>query len=170
MVPLAHPNPQPKWHLDWLRRFCRAHYCDRLTDCATWLVTVGRICTYVVLRCNLIQRHTTVLRPFFLDHPCEPVPEEKFWTLWCKGRLTEADTQTIRLGATPSGLTSAHLHHPPIFLQAGCPSCRPTNSVKVMQPNNKKQLRTSVPPKIVYSEEAESLNSIINNSRTGDIM
>jgi len=42
------------------------------------------------------------------------VPEENFWTLWCKGRLTEADTQTIRLGATPSGLTSAHLHHPPI--------------------------------------------------------
>jgi len=40
------------------------------------------------------------------------VPEENFWTLWCKGRLTEADTPTIRLGATPSGLTSAHLHHP----------------------------------------------------------
>jgi len=32
-----------------------------------------------------------------------------------QGRLTEADTSTIRLGATPSGLTSAHLHHPPIF-------------------------------------------------------
>jgi len=34
------------------------------------------------------------------------VPEENFWTLWCKGRLTEADTPTIRLGATPSGLNS----------------------------------------------------------------
>ena len=31
--------------------------------------------------------------------------------IWCKGWLTETDTQTIRLGATPSGLTSAHLHH-----------------------------------------------------------
>jgi len=41
------------------------------------------------------------------------VPEENFWTLWCKGRLTEADTLTIRLGTTPSGLTSAHFHHPP---------------------------------------------------------
>ena len=60
--------------------------------------------------------HTTNLRPFFRNHPGEPVPEENFWTSWCKGRLTEADTQTIRLGATPSGLTSAHLHHPPIFL------------------------------------------------------
>jgi len=76
---------------------------------------------------------TTVLRPFFRDHPGEPVPEENFWTLWCKERLTEADTLTIRLGATPSRLTSAHLHHPPIFLQAGCPSCRPTNSVKALK-------------------------------------
>jgi len=50
---------------------------------------------------------TTILRPFFWDHQGEPVPEENFWTLWCKGRLTEADTQTIQLGATPSGLTSA---------------------------------------------------------------
>ena len=29
------------------------------------------------------------------------------------GRLTEADTPTIRLGAIPSGPTSAHLHRPP---------------------------------------------------------
>jgi len=36
--------------------------------------------------------HTTVLRPFFRDHPGEPVSEENFWTLGCKGRLTEADT------------------------------------------------------------------------------
>ena len=58
---------------------------------------------------------TTILRPFFRDHPGEPVPEENFWTLWCTGRLTEADTLTIRLGATPSGLSSAHLRHPPHF-------------------------------------------------------
>ena len=66
--------------------------------------------------CHHHHNHTTaVLWPFFRDHPGEPVPEGNFWTLWCKGRLTEADTPTIRLGATPSGLTSAHLHHPPIF-------------------------------------------------------
>ena len=58
---------------------------------------------------------TTVLWPIFQDHLGEPVPEDNFWTLWCKGRLTEADTRTIRLGTTPSGLASAHLHHPPIF-------------------------------------------------------
>jgi len=59
--------------------------------------------------------------------------KRNFWTLWFKGRLTEADTPTIWLGATPSGLTSAHLHHAPIFLQAGCPSCHPTNSVKALK-------------------------------------
>ena len=53
---------------------------------------------------------TTVLRPFFWDHPGELVPEENFWTLWCKGRLTEAD-----MGATTSRLSSAHLHHLPLF-------------------------------------------------------
>jgi len=31
---------------------------------------------------------TTVLRPFSRDHLGELVPEENFWTLWCKGRLT----------------------------------------------------------------------------------
>ena len=78
------------------------------------------------------QHITTVSRPFFRDPPGEPVPEENFWTLWRKGRLTEADTPTVRMGATPSGLSSDHLHHPP-FLQAGCPSCRPINSVKALK-------------------------------------
>jgi len=50
---------------------------------------------------------TTVLRPFFQDHRGEQVPEKNFWTLWCKGTLTEADTLTIRLGATPAALISA---------------------------------------------------------------
>jgi len=76
------------------------------------------------------QHHTTtILQPFFRDHPSEPVPLENFLTLWCKGRLTEADTLTIWQGATLSGLTSAHLHHPS-FLQTRCSSCHPTNSVK----------------------------------------
>jgi len=76
---------------------------------------------------------TTVLWPSFRDHPGEPVPEENLWTLWCKGRLTEADTLTIRLGTTLSRLTSAHLHHPPYFLRAGCPSCHSINRVKALK-------------------------------------
>jgi len=57
------------------------------------------------------------------------VPEENFWTLWCKGRFTEADTLTIRLGTTPSGLTNAHLHHPPFFYSPDAlPAAQPTVS------------------------------------------
>jgi len=59
--------------------------------------------------------------------------QKNFWTSWCNGRLTEAHTPTIWLGATPSGLTSAQLHHPPIFLQKGFPSYHPTNSVKALK-------------------------------------
>jgi len=76
--------------------------------------------------------HHNRFMALFRDHPGEPVPEENFWTLWCKGRLTEAETLIIRLGATPSGLTSVHLHHPH-FLQTGCPSCCPTNSIKALK-------------------------------------
>jgi len=72
---------------------------------------------------------TTVLRPFFWDHPGEPVPEENFWTLWCKGRLTDAGTPTIRLGATPSGVSSAHFQHPLIFYRLDAlPAAQPTMS------------------------------------------
>jgi len=72
---------------------------------------------------------TTPPQTFLAPFPGEPVPEENFWTLWCKGRLTEADTLTIRLGATPSGLNSAHLHHPPIFYRPDAlPAAQPTVS------------------------------------------
>ena len=73
---------------------------------------------------------TTVLWPFFRDHAGEPVPEENFWTLWCKGTLSAADAPTIRLGATPSGLTSAYLHHPPYFF---------TGRMPFLQPNQQRQ-------------------------------
>jgi len=78
-----------------------------------WLPCLFYCCLHIRKRTTTTHT-TTVFRPFFRDHPGEPVPEENFWTLWCKGRLTEADTQTIQLGATPSGLTTAHLHHHPI--------------------------------------------------------
>jgi len=61
---------------------------------------------------------TTVLWPFFRDYPGEPMPEQ--------------NTLTIRLGTTPSGLTSTHLYHPPFFT-GRMPSCRPTNSVKALK-------------------------------------
>jgi len=52
----------------------------------------------------LWNHHHNCFTAYFRDHPGELVPEENLGTLWCKGRLTEADTLAIRLGATPSGL------------------------------------------------------------------
>jgi len=101
------------------------------------------------------------------------VPEENFWTSWRKGRLTEADTLTIRLGATLSGPTSAHLHHPPIFLQAGCPSCRPTNSVKALKATtshltrNRSFWRTSSEP-ISWLVTEETKANTIKQTFTGN--
>jgi len=61
------------------------------------------------------------------------VPGENFWTLWCEGRLTEADTQTIWLGSTPSGLTSAHLHHPAMFFMGRMPFLPPNQQCKALK-------------------------------------
>ena len=57
-------------------------------------VTASVKTTHTSFRCSGTHTHTrtTVLRPFLRDHLGEPVPEENFWTLWCKGRLTDADT------------------------------------------------------------------------------
>ena len=79
---------------------------------------------------------TTILRPFFRDHQGEPVPEENFWTSRCKGRLTEAETSTIPLVATPSGLTSAHLHQPPFYSPNALPAAQPTVSKHWRQQSN----------------------------------
>jgi len=86
---------------------------------------------------------TTVLRPFFRDHPHEPVPEENFWTSWCKGRLIEADTPTIRLGDTPSGLCSAHLYHLPIFFTGRMPFLPPNQQHQGTEGNNWQLLATN---------------------------
>jgi len=106
----------------------------RQTDRSRYSVCSNRphLCS-TALRPNTTPHHNR-FTALFPDHPGEPVTEENFCTLWCKGRVTEADTLTIQLGTTPPGLTSAHFHHPPIFLQTGCPSCRPTNSVKALKP------------------------------------
>jgi len=77
----------------------------------------------------------TIPHPFyspFYGSPGWASARRELLDFMVQGRLTEADTPTIRLGATPSGLTSAHLYHSPVFLQDGCPSCCPTNSVKAL--------------------------------------
>jgi len=98
---------------------------------------MSRFLWFTVYRNHYHHHHTTtVLQPFFRDYPGEPVPEENFWTLWCKGRLTEADTLTIP--ARRHSIRTKQCPPPPspTLLQAGCPSCRPTNSVKALYRNH----------------------------------
>jgi len=129
-----------QWHqLDHMQISCTLFQTDNhartsslnflQTACSFWCQTN----TVKALKAILWAYHhittTTVLRPFFRVYPGEPVPVENFWTLWCKEKLTEADTPTIWLGATPSELTSAHLHQPPIFYRPDAlPAAQPTVS------------------------------------------
>jgi len=118
---------------------------------------------------------TTVLRSFFRDHPGQPVPEEKFWTLWCKGRLTEADTLTIQLGVTPSGLTTAHLHHPPYFYRWPMTFLQPNQqhqssafafSAQEINSNNKaNDTALSWLLALLFMEESRTAFTVLNRNR-----
>jgi len=70
------------------------------------------------------------LRPFFWDHPGELVPEDNFLTLWCKGRGRHTDYPA---GCHSSWTNQCPPPSSPIFVQARCPSCLPTNSVKALK-------------------------------------
>jgi len=51
-----------------------------------------------------------------------------------QGKIMEAEAPTVRVGATLTALTA-----PPTTPQAGCPSCRPTNSIKALKADSKYQ-------------------------------
>jgi len=72
---------------------------------------------------------TTVLQPLFRDHPGEPVPEEKFWTLWCKERYNRG-RHTDHLVGCHSIRTNQCLSPPsPIFYSPDAiPAAQPTVS------------------------------------------
>jgi len=71
---------------------------------------------------------TTILQPFFRDYLSELVPEENqkkkifFWPFIVQRRITESDTRTIRLGATPSGLISNPPPTSPIYAPDALPA------------------------------------------------
>jgi len=57
----------------------------------------------VALTTDWYPEHThTHFMAVFQDYPGEPVPEDIFWTFIVRGKITEADTPTSRLGAIPS--------------------------------------------------------------------
>ena len=52
-----------------------------------------------------------------------------------QGKITDADTLTIRLGTTESGLTSANLHHPPHFFTGRMPFLTPNQQCQSTKGN-----------------------------------
>jgi len=95
--------------------------------------------------------HTTTSQPFY-----GPFSRTTWVSWWCKGRLTEADTPTIWLGTTPSGLTSAHLHYPPFFY-------RP-DALPVAQPTMWKHWRQLVHNvQIILANKSSRLLIIVDN-------
>jgi len=60
-------------------------------------------------------------------------PPPVFWIFMEQGKIMEAEAPTVRVGATPTGLTAPPPTTSQGILQAGCPSCRPINSVKALK-------------------------------------
>ena len=84
-------------------------------------------CTFTSVINNYHHNHFTAIFP---GPPGWAGARKEFLDFMAQGKITEADTPTIRLGPTPSGLTSAHLHHPPIFSYRldALPAAQPTVS------------------------------------------
>jgi len=84
--------------------------------------------------------------------------EENFWTLWCKGRLTEADNTDHPAGRHSIWTKQCPPPPSPHFFQPGCASCRPTNSVKAPKATRAtgyttaRQKKTFL-PSITYTED-----------------
>jgi len=78
-------------------------------------------------RCDKLPHNHNHFTALFLGPPGWASARRELLDFMVQGKINTG-RHIDRLGATPSGLTSAHFHHP-IFLQARCPSCRPTNSV-----------------------------------------
>ena len=75
--------------------------------------------------------HTTVLWPFSGNTGWASAKRELL-DFVVQGRSTEVDTSTVQVGATQSGVTSAHLHHPPhIFYRLDpLPATQPKQSTE----------------------------------------
>jgi len=79
--------------------------------------------------------HTRLTALFFRDYLGEPVPERSTNIDFTEAR--DSEWQWHQLGCMQvctSLQRDNHASTPPLsFLQAGCPSCRPTNSVKALK-------------------------------------
>jgi len=75
-------------------------------------------------------------------------PHPVFWIFMEQGKIMEAEVPTVRVGTTPTGLTAPPPpQHLKVLLQAGYPSCRPTNSVKALKAENQTNKPKNLPQK-----------------------
>ena len=126
----------------------QTHFC--LSRTCLHLVTNGNTQLTVENQFGLLWYYHHPSQPFYgpssVTIRVSRCQNRNFWTLRCKGRLTEANTPTIRLGATPSGLTSAHLHHPPFF----------TGRMPLLPPNQQCQSTEGRTRQIYHQQEPTS--------------
>ena len=88
---------------------------------------------------------TTVLWPFFRDHPGEPVPDENFWTLWCNGKHTDhpVGRHSIWTNQCPSPPSPIFFTGRMPFLPPNQP-CQSTEGIKILNNRRLKLLCTFV--------------------------
>ena len=106
------------------RRRCCCHVCACGHTVRVWRES-----------CTPLAHTHTRLTALVQDHSGEPVPEGKTSLDFTEAR--DSEWQWHQLGymqGCTSLQTDNHASTPPLsFLQAGCPSCRPTNSVKALK-------------------------------------
>jgi len=86
-------------------------------------VFLHRACLHCTSVCHLSNHHNCVTAPFTRPPGWACAWRKLLLDFIVQGKITEADTLTIRVGATQSGLISNSPPSIPHFY-AGCPSCR----------------------------------------------
>jgi len=101
---------------------------DRHVSCSPRYVSRTRFPRY----CR-INTHTR-LRPCVRDYPGKPVPQIPIWILLKQETVSGSGISWAICKPAPRSrqITTPAPYHS-VFLQAGCPSCRPTNSVKALK-------------------------------------
>jgi len=121
--------------ISYLTSICSAitlTYCHNHKDNRASLDTMS---TLSKDNCSTCNTHTPVQRPFSRDYPGEPERKVKpIWILLEQETVSGSGISWAACKSAPSSRqTTTPAPHHSVFLQAGCPSCRPTNSVKALK-------------------------------------
>ena len=126
MDPWAHPTPNPKWHLDWFSYFCRAHSTDHATSVTTGYSSTLRACNTHTQPFNSPLTRTTRVSRYKKGKTNLDFTEARD-SEWQWHQLGHMQVCTLLQ-------TDNHASTPPLSsLQAGYPSCHPTNSIKALK-------------------------------------